>query len=358
MKILYISPENTVGLLSVWKKIHERRGNTCDFITMYPSKQNFDNGICLNLPFISTSTLYRNTRNLYYKFTRGPLGDKQPIKNVPPFNKQIFLEKLYYNMRDRLWSKKIERAIINYNLFDYDYYHFEWGLDLYRNFSFAKRIKKLNKPIIAHYHGQDLRVRGIFKIMDELSDINLTSEIDLIDLYDKLNHIFLPYDVEACSANLNIGNKITICHAPTNRYYKGSDIIIPACEQIANDNDSVDFILLENMSHEEVLNHKSQSDIMIDQIGNRGGWGYGMSSIESMARGLCCGTELNENMLNIIPDHPFININANNIYNELENLINNKEQLLSYKKYAREWVLKHHDIKNVAITLYDYYSQI
>ena len=31
--------------------------------------------------------------------------------------------------------------------------------------------------------------------MDELSDINLTSEIDLIDLYDKLNHIFLQSDV-------------------------------------------------------------------------------------------------------------------------------------------------------------------
>ena len=73
-------------------------------------------------------------------------------------------------MRDRLWSKKIERAIVNYNLLDYDYYHFEWGLDLYRNFSFAKRIKKLNKPIIAHYHGQDLRARGIFKKMDEFED--------------------------------------------------------------------------------------------------------------------------------------------------------------------------------------------
>ena len=95
MKILYISPENTVGLLSVWKKIHEENGHVCDFITMYPSKQNFDNGICLNLPFIGTSNAYRDARNLYYKFTRGPLGDQHPIEDIPPFNKQSFLEKFY-----------------------------------------------------------------------------------------------------------------------------------------------------------------------------------------------------------------------------------------------------------------------
>ena len=39
MKILYISPENTVGLLPIWKKAHEEIGNTCEIITLYQSKQ-------------------------------------------------------------------------------------------------------------------------------------------------------------------------------------------------------------------------------------------------------------------------------------------------------------------------------
>ena len=64
MKILYISPENTVGLLSIWKKIHEMQGNTCDFVTMYKSKQGFDDGLCLNLPFIGTGDKYIYMRNV------------------------------------------------------------------------------------------------------------------------------------------------------------------------------------------------------------------------------------------------------------------------------------------------------
>ena len=49
MRILYISPENTVGTLSLWKKEHERRGNYCRTLTFFKSPKNFDDDICLNL---------------------------------------------------------------------------------------------------------------------------------------------------------------------------------------------------------------------------------------------------------------------------------------------------------------------
>ena len=75
MKILYISPENTVGTLSLWKRAHEELGNECSFITLYPSKQQYDEGICLNLPLIHTSSWYIKSRHLYYQKYRGKLGD-------------------------------------------------------------------------------------------------------------------------------------------------------------------------------------------------------------------------------------------------------------------------------------------
>ena len=37
MRILYISPENTVGILSIWKKAHEDMANECKFVTFYDS---------------------------------------------------------------------------------------------------------------------------------------------------------------------------------------------------------------------------------------------------------------------------------------------------------------------------------
>ena len=39
---------------------------------------------------------------------------------------------------------------------------------------------------------------------------------------------------------------------------------------------------------------KKTCDILIDQIGDSGGWGYGMNSIEAMALGLCCMTQMND----------------------------------------------------------------
>ena len=121
MKILYISPENTVGLLSIWKKIHEMQGNTCDFVTMYKSKQGFDDGLCLNLPFIGTGDKYIYMRNAYYKMTRGAMGDQEVVSSIPPFNAANSFERLYHGLRDWVWKSKIERMIQLYNLLDYDY---------------------------------------------------------------------------------------------------------------------------------------------------------------------------------------------------------------------------------------------
>ena len=50
LKILYISPINTVGTLDLWKTFHESKGNQCEYITLFKSPLDVNNGICLNLP--------------------------------------------------------------------------------------------------------------------------------------------------------------------------------------------------------------------------------------------------------------------------------------------------------------------
>ena len=356
MKILYISPENTVGLLNMWKQIHSSCGNEATFITMYPSKQKFDDGICLNLPFINTGDLYIKARNMYYKIVRGPMGDQETRNNQSIYNTTNWIEKIYFNARDILWKSKIERAIKNYNLLDYDIYHFEWGADLYRNFSFVRRLKEMGKPIIAHYHGQDFRIRGVFKQMDEFANLNITSEIDLIDDYKKLNYLPLPFIFPKNEPDYRIEKKIRLCHATTNRYYKGSEIIIKECQRLVNQNDDVEFVLIENKSHENAMKIKKMCDINIDQIGNRGGWGYGMNSVEAMSMGLCVASEINSSVEQIIGQHPFININQNNLYDTMSKLIKDKQKIYTLKKSAYSWGLKNHDIGSVGQKLYNLYK--
>ena len=80
MKILYISPENTVGTLTLWKKEHEKRGNICRTVTFFKSPKNFKEDICLNLPFNFTNLALSNIRNYIYRYYRGKEGYFKPKK--------------------------------------------------------------------------------------------------------------------------------------------------------------------------------------------------------------------------------------------------------------------------------------
>ena len=357
MRILYISPINTVGTLDLWKTFHESKGNQCDYITLFKSPLDVKNGICLELPLVAHSNSSVSARRKYYKIIRGNKGEYEPKSGYPPVWKpSSYLESAYFNLRDWIWSFYIEPSIKDFQLDLYDIYHFEWGLDMYRDSRFANRLK--NKKIICTYHGQDLRTRGVIPLMDQISHLNLTSELDLLEKHPNINYLFLPIDTSKYKCKTKVNDVIRICHSPTNRYYKGSDKIIDVCNQIANENRNVEFILIENKSQEETIQIKSSCDILIDQIYNRGGWGYGMSSVEALAMGLCCATELNQEYEDFIPGHPFININEQNIYKKLSSIVSDPDMIGDIKQKSRSWVESKHDIHIVGEELYNYYGKI
>ena len=356
MKILYISPENTVGTMSLWKKAHRLKGNECEVLTLYKSLNQSEPGICLNLPFISTRSSYLNARHKYYKIFRGGLGDYQEREGFPPiWQASSVFEKSYFYFRDWFWSFYIEKAVDKYRLLDYDIYHFEWGLDLYRDCRFAKEISKQNKPIICTYHGQDMRTRGVIKELDQISSLNLTSELDLLYKHPNIKYQFLPYETQRYNIKKATSDPIKICHSPTNRYYKGSDDIIKICNELDKQG-VINFFLIENKLQDEVIKIKSDCDVYIDQIHNRGGWGYGMSSVEALSMGLVCMTELVPKYQNFLPDHPFINIDKNNLRQKLVYLSQNKDIVAQKKDESKKWVKKYHDISSVSDSLYRFYE--
>ena len=228
MKVLYISPENTVGTLSLWNRAHEELGNKCSFITLYPSKQQYDEGICLNLPLIHTSSWYIKSRHLYYQKYRGKLGDYKEKNGFPPiWQPNSIFENWYFDFRDWLWHFKIEPLIKKLKLLEYDIFHLEWGLEFYRDGRFVKRLKELNKPIVCTYHGQDLRTRGVIPQIDQSTTLNLTSELDLLKKHPNINYLYLPFDTKQFLPSYQLNKPIKVCHSTTNRLYKGSNTIIP-----------------------------------------------------------------------------------------------------------------------------------
>ena len=357
MKILYIAPENTVGTLNLWKEAHEARGNKCTFVTLYPTKHGYDPGICLNLPLVKASPWYMQSRHRYYQLARGRSGDYQEKEGCPPiWEPNSLLEKKYFQFRDWLWSSKVEPAIEEYDLLNYDIIHLDWGLEFYRDGRFVKKLAEARRPIVCTYNGQDLRTRGVIPAIDKVSSLNVTSELDLLKKHPDIHYLFLPFDTKQHQPDYTIAETIRICHSPTDRYYKGSETIIPICEDLAKRED-VEFVLIENLPNTEAQRIKQSCDILIDQVHNRGGWGYGMNSVEALSMSLCCLTELVDEYVDFIPDHPFVNVNGDNLKTILEGLIADPDRIKDHKKRSREWVITNHDMHNTANVLYEYYKE-
>ena len=355
MKILYISPENTVGTLSYWKKAHEANGHYCRYVTFFPTSSGYEEDICLNLPLVSSGKWFIKMRhwilhNIEKKKSWADIGGNPPIWNPPKWQNFIF------KMREALWTPIINKAIKKYNLDEFDVIHFEWGTDFFRNGKFAKAMQKKGKKIICHYHGQDMRNRGVIPAMDKISQLNLTNELDLISRHSNIHYLFLPYDVSYFYPKEKLNDELVICHATTNREVKGSDEIIRVCEKLKKSY-GIKFIFIENLPHNKVLELKSMADIYIDQITGHAP-GYGMNSLESLSLGVASVTNLNQDFLKFIPNHPFINADTTNLESKLVHVIENRDLLWQYCIHGRQWVEETHDYHNVVKKLYEYYGKI
>ena len=358
MNIIYISPENTVGTLSLWKRVHNELGNYCRCITFFRSPKIFDNDICLNLPFNFTQKYFTLLRHNYYKLYKGHLGAYKHKDGFPPvWAPGGKIDKLFFIMKDAIWRRKVEKAINEFDLFNFDVYHFESGMDFFKDSSFAQKVKKQGKKIICHYHGEDLRTRGVMPELDAISDLNLTNEVDLLERHPNINYLFLPFDTKSFTLKSKLNETIRVAHAPTNRYYKGSSPIINLCRKLDAEG-LIHFDLIENLPHKDAIKRKQAADIFIDQIGDRGGWGYGMNSVESLSMGICTLTEMNQKYCDFLPDHPFVNINEKTIETVLRQLIYDKSKIFNYGRKGKEWVAKYHHFSEVKKTLYNYYKKI
>ncbi len=329
-------------------KMHRKFGSESKLITLYKNTLNFEEDVCLNfnLPSGKNAKLWRDSK------IEGSFSRK--LKYNKP--KNIF-EKLYFNLRDEKNKTKINRAIKEYGLFDFDIYHFDGGMDLFRDLRFAKELKKRGKKIVTCYYGSDLRTRGIFQELDEMSDLNLTVEFDHLSIHKNINYIFFPFDVSGYEIKKRSNKKLKIIHSPTNRKFKGTDKILSVISEIEKER-QIEFILLENMERGKVLEIKSQCDLAIDQVGGEmGGSGYGKNSIENLSMGVPTFTEFTDEYLMFIKENPFIHSTIHTLKDKLLKIIDNEILRNEYAIKGRLWVEKFHSYNSVNIMLQNFYKK-
>lgn len=358
MKILCVAPYHVTGALTLMQAEHRRRGHECRIVTLFRSPFGFEEDICLDLPLQPDNNLIINTRKLLHRVTRGPLADDTPIEERPPWWRSPSpLATAFFALRDLVIAPKVQAAFRKYRFDEYDIIWLDQGAGFFRDARIVKQWGLQGKPMVAFYHGSDLRNRGIYPQVDQHLGLRLTSEVDLLEMDPRLDYLFLPFDTSKVTpAKRTPGDKLRIVHTARVRAFKGTDRIIEVVRKLEKTH-PVELVLIENMPYDEAMKVKATCDIAIDQIADTGGWGYGMSSVEYLSLGIPTCTSMVPQMVEFIPDHPFVPVTGDTLEEELIHLIEDESYRSQKGTEGREWVVRRHDVRNVIGALYERFEQ-
>jgi hypothetical protein len=356
LSILHLCDQNWVGASSTFVKYHNRFGNYSRLVTLARCASEFEEDICLNLPLVRGGSLDMTLKRMLGAFHRGTpkSEDREGTRFWRPRSRT---EALLFALRDTLWAPRIYSAIERYDLFDFDIYHLDSGHGFFRDSRVIRKLKAMGKKIVCYYLGTDLRDRGVIEEIDRISDLDITTEFDHLALHPGLRFSFLPFEMEGYEVREGENERLRICHAPRNRLLKGTGRIIEVCREMERRYD-VELVLIEGLPHREAIRMKQSCDIAIDQIGDRGGTGYGVNSLETLSMGIPTLTSFTPDFEAFLPDHPFITVNPESLPRKLEEVITDGGLRRRKGAEGRRFVEKYHHAPRVVESIYGLYREM
>jgi glycosyltransferase involved in cell wall biosynthesis len=347
MRSLHFSYYNTVNVPLTFCRVYEAMGHSGRLLTLYKHRGNIPEDICLNKKPFNPWWL-RRIRKIREKKDEASVSRAAQQGRIGEFGPRNIAERVFFSIRDNVRAIEFSRLASQYGLYDFDIYHFHGGIDFFRDSRWVKKLSEMGKPVVCHYHGPDIRSRGVIREVNAASRLNMTSEFDLLALYPGLRYLPLPFDCSPVpEVRPETGGKLRIIHTPSNLAAKGTHLIEPVLRQIANERD-IEYLVLTGVSHERVMEEKMRSHIAIEQVGNFGGTGYGVNSLETLAMNLPTLTEFTPDYARFLAaGHPFVLVTAETLRGELLRLIDNEEYRESVGARGRPWVLKNHSYEAV-----------
>lgn len=142
--------------------------------------------------------------------------------------------------------------------------------------------------------------------------------------------------------------------------FKGTDILYEMLQEVHSKYPDESLISkAESLPYNKYVNLMSNSDVLLDQL-----YSYtpGMNAFAAMAQGLVVvggGEPEGYEILNEYENRPIINVlpDREDVYNKLENLIKNKNQIADLSRRSRMFVEKHHDYIKVAKQYLDFWEK-
>lgn len=154
------------------------------------------------------------------------------------------------------------------------------------------------------------------------------------------------------------GNRIRIAHAPTDRVYKSTAVILPILERLAQKY-PVDIDLIEGVTNSECIARKARCDIFVDELT----LGYGLNALEVWSMGIpdvsgIANPQTRELMRRDFNRRslPFVEATEATLEGLLEWLIEDRDRINAWGEIGRQHVRRYHSQQAVverAIAIYE-----
>ncbi len=142
---------------------------------------------------------------------------------------------------------------------------------------------------------------------------------------------------------------IKITHSPNHRTIKGTEFIIDTINKLKDKGYKIDFILLESVQNEEVINILKTSDILIEQLFS----GYALSGAEGMAHGNVVISNLNREvytrpfrLFSFLNECPVVSSSVEELEETLIQLITNPDLRKKLGRQGQQYCRKYHSYKS------------
>lgn len=206
--------------------------------------------------------------------------------------------------------------------------------------------KKMNKKIVMHHRGGQLRHSKNEYFMSRFADYLFVSTPDLLEYSPDAEWLPNPINLENFSWNSIKPDKeqLTVVHPPTSMRqgrHKGTDYIIKTMEEVQKECPDIIFKLVLNKTHQEALEIYKEADIIVDQL--LYGF-YGMVTIEAMALGKPVVCYVDEKY----GDIPVCNATVDTFKERLQQLAGDYSFRSLLSRKGRKYIEKVHDSMNVA----------
>lgn len=192
----------------------------------------------------------------------------------------------------------------------------------------------------------DNKKKKIAEISDKYSDLIFNCSVDQIS-YLKSKQFFIPYMYDKNDFNKNDDKfvdikKIKILHAPSNPFVKGTPLVRAAIKKLEIEGYNFEYIELQNMPNEMVLEHLKSSHIVLNQF-----YAFvpGVFGIESMANHCAVLMSADPSIETGLPQDSkdaWLITKYWEVYDNLKYLLDNPEKIKYYADNGYEFTYKHY----------------